>query len=281
MAGGMMRYGIPKYRLPRDVLDAEVQRILDLGVRLELDAHGHRPAAVAATGLRRRLPRCRRAARPACLHPRRVGGPRARRRLDAARRRERRAAAAGPPGRGVRRRQHRDGRGPHRASGSAPRRRSSSTAAPRTGCPPTSPRSREAEEEGVLFKWLTTIKQVDAGTLAVERMELDETGFPQPTGELEELAADALVLALGQETDLSLLDGVPGLVVEDGVVAVGPDMMTGSRRGLRRRRHGARRALGDRRDRARQAGGPQHRRLAVRRAPRRRAAGRRWRPSTR
>ena len=37
MAGGMMRFGIPKYRLPRDVLDAEVQRIVDLGVTLKLD----------------------------------------------------------------------------------------------------------------------------------------------------------------------------------------------------------------------------------------------------
>src|SRR5215203_73088 len=37
MAGGMMRFGIPKYRLPRDVLDAEVQRILDMGVQLELN----------------------------------------------------------------------------------------------------------------------------------------------------------------------------------------------------------------------------------------------------
>jgi len=85
----------------------------------------------------------------------------------------------------------------------------------------------EAEDEGVLFKWLTTIKQVDAGKLVVERMELDDSGFPQPTGELDELDADSLVLALGQETDLSLLDGVPGLVVDDGVVAVGPDLMTG------------------------------------------------------
>ena len=34
--GGMMRYGIPKYRLPRDILDAEIERILDLGVTLEL-----------------------------------------------------------------------------------------------------------------------------------------------------------------------------------------------------------------------------------------------------
>jgi NADPH-dependent glutamate synthase beta subunit-like oxidoreductase len=85
----------------------------------------------------------------------------------------------------------------------------------------------EAAEEGVLFKWLTTIKQVDAGSLTVERMELDETGFPRPTGEVEELAADSLVLALGQDTDLSFLDGVPGLVVRDGVVDVDATMMTG------------------------------------------------------
>jgi 2-oxoacid:acceptor oxidoreductase delta subunit (pyruvate/2-ketoisovalerate family) len=85
----------------------------------------------------------------------------------------------------------------------------------------------EAEQEGVLMKWLTTITQADAGRLVVERMELDDSGFPQPTGELEELEADALVLALGQETDLSLLDGVPGLEVDDGVVQVGPDLMTG------------------------------------------------------
>ena len=34
--GGMMHYGIPAYRLPRDVLGAEIQRIVDLGVELEL-----------------------------------------------------------------------------------------------------------------------------------------------------------------------------------------------------------------------------------------------------
>ena len=85
----------------------------------------------------------------------------------------------------------------------------------------------EAEQEGVLMKWLSTIKQADEGRLVLERMELDENGFPQPTGELEQLEADSLVLALGQETDLSLLDGVPGLEIEDGVVRVGPNMMTG------------------------------------------------------
>jgi len=86
---------------------------------------------------------------------------------------------------------------------------------------------REAIEEGVEMRWLSTVKHADAGRLEIERMELDESGFPQPTGEVEELEADSLVLALGQEADLSLLDGVPGLNVTDGVVEVDARMMTG------------------------------------------------------
>ena len=35
--GGMMRFGIPSYRLPRDILDAEIERIVALGVDVELD----------------------------------------------------------------------------------------------------------------------------------------------------------------------------------------------------------------------------------------------------
>ena len=37
LAGGMMRFGIPKYRLPRDIVDAEIQRIVDMGVTLQLN----------------------------------------------------------------------------------------------------------------------------------------------------------------------------------------------------------------------------------------------------
>jgi 2-oxoacid:acceptor oxidoreductase delta subunit (pyruvate/2-ketoisovalerate family) len=58
-------------------------------------------------------------------------------------------------------------------------------------------------------------------------MELDERGFPQPTGELEELDADSLVLAVGQDTDLSLVAPVPEIAVEDGVVQVDQQLMTG------------------------------------------------------
>ena len=35
--GGMMRYGIPGYRTPRDMLDGEIQRILDMGVEVRLN----------------------------------------------------------------------------------------------------------------------------------------------------------------------------------------------------------------------------------------------------
>jgi NADPH-dependent glutamate synthase beta subunit-like oxidoreductase len=86
---------------------------------------------------------------------------------------------------------------------------------------------QEALDEGVLMKWLSTVKHADEGRIVVERMELDEAGFPQPTGEIDELAADSLVLALGQEADLGLLERAPGVAIDDGVVQVGPDLMTG------------------------------------------------------
>jgi len=37
-AGGMLRYGIPEYRLPRDVLDGEIARIARLGVEIRTNA---------------------------------------------------------------------------------------------------------------------------------------------------------------------------------------------------------------------------------------------------
>ncbi len=33
--GGMLRYGIPFYRLPADILDAEIQRVVDMGVEIK------------------------------------------------------------------------------------------------------------------------------------------------------------------------------------------------------------------------------------------------------
>ncbi len=53
-AGGMLRYGIPNYRLPPAIVDAEIARIVDLGVELRL---GTRVGAdVTLAELRRRHP---------------------------------------------------------------------------------------------------------------------------------------------------------------------------------------------------------------------------------
>lgn len=86
----------------------------------------------------------------------------------------------------------------------------------------------EAVEEGVKIKWLSTIKNIVGPDLTVEMMELDSKGRPHPTGQFETLKADAIILAIGQETDSAFLRQVPGVeFAEDGVVKVGPDMMTG------------------------------------------------------
>jgi len=64
--------------------------------------------------------------------------------------------------------------------------------------------------------------------MTVEVMELDETGYPRPTGRLETLRADTLILALGQDADTGFLRPVPGVEFrKDGTVEVSPQLMTG------------------------------------------------------
>jgi formate dehydrogenase (NADP+) beta subunit len=86
----------------------------------------------------------------------------------------------------------------------------------------------EAIAEGIKIKWLTSIKTIDGGDLTVEVMEIDAKGRAQPTGQFETLKADAVVLALGQDADSGFLRKIPEIVHQaDGAVVVGPDMMTG------------------------------------------------------
>ena len=86
----------------------------------------------------------------------------------------------------------------------------------------------DAIEEGVKVHWLRTIKSIDETAFTVEVMEIDDKGKPRPTGKLETIEADALLLALGQDVDTGFLRAVPGIeVANDGVVKVGNDLMTG------------------------------------------------------
>jgi NADPH-dependent glutamate synthase beta subunit-like oxidoreductase len=226
--GGMMRWGIPKYRLPRNILDAEIQRIEDMGVKFELNTRVDDVQAALKEGFNAIFLAVgahigKRAYIPAgeaahildainVLHDvedgqapmlgRKVvvygGGNTA---IDVARTARRLGAE----------------------ESIIVYRRT------REKAPANDTEIEEALEEGILIKWLSTIKHAEVGKLQVEKMALDEKGFPQPTGEFEELEADSLVLALGQESDLSLLNDVPDLEVEDGVVKVNAMMMTGHR----------------------------------------------------
>jgi formate dehydrogenase (NADP+) beta subunit len=86
----------------------------------------------------------------------------------------------------------------------------------------------EAMEEGIKIHWLRSIKSADEGKLTVEVMEIDPEGHPRPTGQVETLEADSLILALGQDVDTGFLRRVPGIEVKsDGTVVVDDNMMTG------------------------------------------------------
>nr|MBP8213807.1 FAD-dependent oxidoreductase [Saprospiraceae bacterium] len=51
---------------------------------------------------------------------------------------------------------------------------------------------------------------------------------PIPTGKFETLEADAVILALGQETETDFMKAIPGIEFKtDGTVIVGKNMMTG------------------------------------------------------
>jgi len=88
--------------------------------------------------------------------------------------------------------------------------------------------AEEALTEGVKIHWLRTIKSIGEGEFTVEVMTLDESGRPVPTGEVETLLADDLILALGQDSDTSFLATLPGIESKsDGTVIVNQLMMTG------------------------------------------------------
>ena len=113
--GGMMRYGIPAYRMPRDVLDAEIDRIAGAGRAHDLRPPGGGPGRRAARGrLRRRVRRGGRAPVQAGRHPGQGRGADRGRGVVPAQRGLGRAAGDRAAGRRLRRRQHRDGRRPGR-----------------------------------------------------------------------------------------------------------------------------------------------------------------------
>ena len=85
---------------------------------------------------------------------------------------------------------------------------------------------REAEEEGIRFRWLSTVDDVDRDSVTVELMELDETGFPQ-THRTHRGARRGLRRAGARagHRPVPARRHVDGLGVEDGVVTIDPASM--------------------------------------------------------
>jgi len=226
--GGMMHFGIPAYRLPRDVLMGEVRRIEALGVRIQLNHKvenlleekeiGHFDAVFVAIGahLSRRVD-----------IPARDAG----KILDAVSfLHEANTGAAPLLGRRV------------AVYGGGNTAMDTARTALRLGAEdamiiyrrdrqhmPAHPfEADEALEEGVKINWLRSIKSIDHSSITVEVMAINEQGYPEPTGRVETLEANTLILALGQDTETEFLKSVPGIEFsKDGTVLVDQNMMTG------------------------------------------------------
>ena len=225
LPGGMMRYGIPEYRLPRDVLDAEIDRIRDLGVTfvqnysvkdlLKEQAEGRFDAAFIAVGagLSKNVD---------------IPSMDASRIVDAVTFLKDVAAGERPQ---IGRRVAVYGGGNTAMDAARVARRlgaeESIVIYRRTEeqMPANEAELEEAELEGVQMHWLRTISEVDPGTVQVEIMELDDKGRAVGTGKFESLQADTVILAIGQETDSNFLRRIPGMKFENDVIKVDPNTL--------------------------------------------------------
>ena len=229
VAGGMIHFGIPAYRMPRDELQAEIDRIAAMGVTITLNhrvedvlaekEEGGFDAVFVAVGAH--------ISKKVDIPTREAGKI-----LDAV------SFLASckqgePPKLGRRVAIYGGGNTAMDAARTAKRlgvdeamiiyRRDRST------MPAHDFEADEALEEGVQINWLRTIKEIDKSTFKVEVMELDENNRPRPTGRFETLEADSLILAIGQDTDTAFLEKVDGIEFQsDHTVVVDDNMMTGS-----------------------------------------------------
>ena len=231
-AGGMMRYGIPKYRMPREKLNAEIARIRDMGVDIRLDGkvgdvaqtikdEGFDACFLAAglqNGRKVEIPqkgdgsdniavldavtvlRSVELEEPVALSGRVVvygGGNTA---IDVAR--------------------------------SAIRLGALSVTVvvleSREQMPAHHEEIKEGLEEGIHLLNLRQINAIDGKRLTLETMVPGAGRELVHTGQTETIEADVLVQALGQTGDYAALANLRGIVVRDGAVQVGTDLMTGA-----------------------------------------------------
>ncbi|PJC87634.1 glutamate synthase [Vibrio sp. HA2012] len=227
MAGGMMLFGIPAYRLPRDVLRKEIRRIEDMGIRIVLNhtvedllaekVSGQFDAVFIAVGAHVG----RGVEIPSEEHDSTFEA------VSYLRSNEMGEA----PDLGERVIVYGGGNTAMDAARTARRKGAQVTVVyrrDRAHMPAHDFECKEAEEEGVEFLWLRTINQIDGSRFILEKMELNDDGYPMPAGEMESIQADSLILALGQNIDSKLTRNLPGTEHKSGgIVMVNDQMMTG------------------------------------------------------
>ena len=230
VAGGMMNFGIPAYRMPRNILQAEIKRIENFGVKIVLNykvqdilkekENGSFDAVFVAIGahLAKKV---------------NIPAQEASKILDAVSfLKEADENSDNKPLLGRRVAIYGGGNTAMDAARTAKRLGADEAMIiyrrDREHMPAHEFEADEALSEGVKIHWLSTIKNMETSSITVEKMQVID-GKAVPTGEYETLEADSLILALGQEADTDFLKHIEGITFkEDGTtVEVNPSMMTG------------------------------------------------------
>lgn len=230
VAGGMMNFGIPAYRMPRNILQAEIKRIENFGVKIVLNykvqdilkekENGGFDAVFVAIGahLAKKV---------------NIPAQEASKILDAVSfLKEADQNSDNKPLLGRRVAIYGGGNTAMDAARTAKRLGADEAMIiyrrDREHMPAHEFEADEALSEGVKIHWLSTIKNMETSSITVEKMQV-VNGKAVPTGEYETLEADSLILALGQEADTDFLKNIEGITFkEDGTtVEVNPAMMTG------------------------------------------------------
>ncbi len=227
-AGGMIRYGIPKYRMPREKLRAEIARIEAMGVTINLGTRIDDVLTAKQEGKFDAVFLC-----IGAQVPRRTDIPVASdtpmldavailrdTELDNPTKLKGRVVIYGGGNTAI------------DVARTAVRMGAISTTLivleAREHMPAHLFEVEEALEEGAVLKCLRSIKQVESNVVTLERMRATNERWPEPTGEFETIEANVVVQAIGQDIDADFLQNVSGLEIKDGVVQINGSMQTGA-----------------------------------------------------
>ena len=229
-AGGMMRYGIPKYRLPREKLNAEVQRIADMGVNFYFDSRvedverlmqdGNFDAAFVALGAQS----ARRFEIPVEGDLPVLDAVEVLRKVEEEEptglRGQVLVVGGGNTAIDV-------GRSAVRLGA---RQATVLVVEERASMPAHPAEISEALEEGVEIVNLRRVVKVEGNRVTVEVMVPGDGAWPAATGQFETLEADVIVQAIGQDVDPTAVVNAAGVAFIDGAVQVDSGMATGADR---------------------------------------------------